>query len=372
MHDILKNPLQSVIVIGAGRMGLGIAYWMMRQKRRVTIIESTPTVAAETTEKIRDYMTRLVTRGLFSQNEVEGILQQSDVVFDYSNLPKADLVIECVPEDWGMKRSVYENLNAVVDENTIICSNTSSLEISRMAEFVDAPGRFMGTHFFYPITRNPVVELVRGNKTDPGLLRLLRKFFIQHGKTPIPTKDSPGFIVNRFFVPYISTAYWLMKTLQLSAATIDEVALKLFGSMQGPIEISTWIGLKHAARDMENLSKLGHFYTITPELRFHAQNNESVRLGDTQPITDAQEECIRSTLMGCVFFVILQILDEGVGTAEDVDRAAQLALRFSNLPCAMMDEMGKEAVIAYITPILELHGDGMPSSIEDVGSLTAA
>ncbi|NQY81767.1 MAG: 3-hydroxyacyl-CoA dehydrogenase family protein [Alphaproteobacteria bacterium] len=372
MINTPENHLETIVVVGAGRMGLGIVLWILLHGRSVILIEEVLHIAKEAKAEIQRFMAKRVERGAMCAEEAEAIQENLLCQVDYSGIKHADLVIECVTEDIGIKRNVYAKLEDAVGDQAIITSNASSLEISHLAKFIDNPGRFLGTHFFYPVVVNPIVELIRGNKSDPSLLRRLKAFFIEHGKIPVSTKDSPGFVVNRFFCPYMNTAYWLMEDMQISAATIDEVAIKLFGSHQGPIEISNWLGVHNVYRDQVNLSKLGHFYQPTKGLRVYGQNNEAIRLGDVQPISEAQEKAIRDHLLGCVFFTVLQILDEGVGTAKEIDLSARLGLRFAVQPCALMDQFGRKTVAELLQPILELHGDGMPITLEDVGQLCSA
>ncbi len=360
---------RSVVIIGGRRMARGVAMWMLLHGRAVTLIEDNPAVSELAQKDIAAFFESRIARETLKYTEAAAMQSRLTMQADYTGIETADLVIECGVEDMGVKRNIYTELALAVGEQTIIASNASSLEISRLAEFVDNPGRFLGTHFFYPVVANPIVELIRGNKTDPGLLRKVKTFFAAHDKTPVSTKDSPGFVVNRFFCPYMNTAYWLMEEMQLNAATIDEVALSLFGSQQGPIEVSNWLGIHNVYRDQVNLSKLGAFYAPTEGLRLHGENREPIRLGDAETISEAQQQMIRDRLLGGVFFTILQILDEGIATPEDIDLCAHLGLRFANRPCALMDSLGKPAVQALLQPIIELHGDGMPIALENVGQL---
>lgn len=359
----------SVAVVGGRRMGRGVVMWMLLHGHSVTLIEEDVAVIEQARADIARFFQSRITRGLLSEIEAQTMRDRLVIQDHYGGIETVDLVIECVMEDMGVKRNVYGALADAVGAHTIIASNASSLEISRLAELVDSPGRFLGTHFFYPVVANPVVELIRGNKTDPGLMRKVRNFFAESGKTPISTKDSPGFVVNRFFLPYINTAYRLMEEMQLNAATIDEVALGIFGSKQGPIEISNWLGVHNVWRDQVNLSKLGAFYAPCEVLRVCGENREPCSMGDTETISEAQQQTIRDRLLGSVFFSILQILDEGVATVADIDLCAELGLRFLHAPCALMDSIGQSGVETLVQPIITEYGDGRPGALATVGQL---
>ena len=363
---------QLVVVVGGRRMGRGVVMWMLLHGCSVTLIEKDLSAIELARKEIAVFFQGRIARNLLSEIDAQILQDRLRIQENYEGIEAADLVIECVTEDMGVKRNVYADLAKAVGAQTIIASNASSLEISRLAELLVNPGRFLGTHFFYPVVANPVVELIRGNKTDPGLLRKVKTFFAEKGKMPLSTKDSPGFVVNRFFCPYMNTAYGLMEEMQLNAATVDEVALGIFGSRQGPIEISNWLGTHNVYRDQVNLSKLGGLYTPCEALRLQAEKREPCSLGDTETISEAQQQTIRDRLLGIVFVTILQILDEGVATAEDIDLCARFGLRFAHGPCALMDSMGKSAVQALVQPIIALYGDGMPAALEDVGQLCQA
>ena len=360
---------RSVVVIGGRRMGRGIVAWMLLHGCSVTLIEEDTSVTQAARDEIETCLQSRIARHLLTEIDVQMIRDRWTIQDHYEGIETADLVIESVPEDMGVKRNVYSALAGAVGAQTIVASNTASLEISRLAELVDSPGRFLGTHFFYPIVANPVVELIRGNKTDPGLLRKVKSFFAAHGKTPVSCKDSPGFVINRFFFPYMNMAYRLMDEMQLSAATIDEVALGVFGAQQGPIEVSNWVGTHNVYRDQVNLSKLGEFYTPSARLRQYGENREPCSLGDTEAISEVQQQTIRDCLLGSVFLPVLQSLDEGVATAEDIDLCARLGLRFQTQPCALIETMGRSAVRDLVQPIVEQYGDGTPAALETVGQL---
>ena len=374
MKTVANNPLETVAVVGGGRMGRGISIWMLLHGRQVTLAESHADVLEKSVELLRQRLHSFTHSGRLLQagdeQAVLSNLRPQVGIVDDRRLAEYDLLIETVTEDIAIKHSLFDSLAGRLGEHTIIGSNASSLEISHLAERVDTPGRFLGTHFFYPVTVNPIIELVRGQKTDPGLLRKMEAFFVEHGKVPIRVKDSAGFALNRFFMVYINTAFWLMEKKGLSAASVDEVGLKIFGSRQGPIEVSTWLGVANVCRDMENMArKFGSFYQPTARLKMYAESQDHLPIGAVEEMTGAQIDEIRADLLGSVFFAILQILDDQVASAVDIDEGARRAMRFNVQPCALMDEMGRDKVEALIAPILSEHGEGMPESIDAVGRL---
>ena len=362
-------PFRHIAIIGGGTMGQSVAAWLLLQNLEVTLIDANATLIEEAESNIRQFLQQRHDRGNLSHSDIEQIQGSLHTKLDWKKLEHIELAIECVTEDMAIKRNVLIKMEQALSQKAIISSNTSSLEISRLADTLDMPGRFMGTHFFYPVFVNPILEVIRGRKTDPILARKVREAFDHLGKTAIAAQDSPGFVVNRFFSPYINTAHWLMESMGVSGATIDEIGIKLFQSRQGPLEVCNWIGGDFCYETQVNIGRLGSFYRPTKALRRHAMAKQPIRLGDVQELSETQYQHIRDTLLGSVFFSCLQLLDEHVGSATDIDLAAKLGLRFDIPPCALMDQLGKDEVGRIIQPIIDRHGEGVPTSLEQTGIL---
>ena len=182
---------------------------------------------------------------------------------EYSTLKDADVVIEAVVENPKVKGIVLKEVEGVVADDAIICSNTSTISINQLAENLDKPERFCGMHFFNPVHRMPLVEIIRGEKTTDDTINAVVATTLKMGKTPIVVNDCPGFLVNRVLFPYFAG----FSKLVLDGAdfvAVDKVMEKDFGWPMGPAYLLDVVGMDtadHAAGVMaegipERMAKL--------------------------------------------------------------------------------------------------------------------
>jgi 3-hydroxyacyl-CoA dehydrogenase len=160
-----------------------------------------------------------------------------------ADLADCDLVVEAIVENLDVKKTLFAELGKLCKPETIFASNTSSFPIAAMAEASGRPSRFVGLHFFNPVQLMKLVEVVRTDKTDAAVFEAARAFGVACGKTAIACKDTPGFVVNRLLVPYMSQALLMLERGDASAEDID-IAMKLgTGYPMGPIELTDYVGL---------------------------------------------------------------------------------------------------------------------------------
>src|SRR5207302_8915869 len=155
-----------------------------------------------------------------------------------------DVVIEAVVENEGVKTQLYGQLQAILKPDAILASNTSTISITRMAKAWPRPENFAGMHFFNPVDRMQLVEVIRGEKTSDATVVTLVALAKRIGKTPIVVKDCPGFLVNRILFPYLNEAMVLLEE-GAEPRAIDKVAGD-FGMPMGPITLSDLVGLDTA------------------------------------------------------------------------------------------------------------------------------
>lgn len=238
------RDVKQVGVLGSGLMGAGIATAHARRgvpavivdvgqerladgmKRACKVIEDRIRISRATPQDMQEMLTRLST-------------STSRAVF-----ADADVVIEAIPENEAMKTQAYAELKSILRDDAILCSNTSTISITRMAEAAPHPERFVGMHFFYPVDRMELVEVIRGAKTDDDTVATIVALAKRIGKTPIVMKDCPGFLVNRVLLPYMNEAMLLLQE-GASMDDIDKAATK-FGMPMGPITLSDLVGLDTA------------------------------------------------------------------------------------------------------------------------------
>ncbi len=237
----VAKPVKSGAVLGAGVMGGGIAQ-LLAEKDIPTRMKdlNTPALALGVASASRIFK-KQVEKKKINRRQYLQKLNLIAPVLDFSGFQSTDLVIEAVIEKMDIKKKVLQDLEKNVKDDCIIVSNTSSLSISEMQSVMTRPERFAGMHFFNPVHRMPLIEVIRGSKSSDQAVSTVFQFSKKLGKTPIVVKDSPGFLVNRLLLPYLNEATWLLAD-GASIPEIDEELLK-FGMPMGPMELIDEVGV---------------------------------------------------------------------------------------------------------------------------------
>src|SRR5688572_25318005 len=229
----------SVAVFGGGTMGSGITHAMLRAGLPVRLIEASEALAAKAHERVAKLFEDDVKGGRLdaSKNPIANLKATSD----WSGLDQVDLVVEAVIEEMGAKRELFAKLDRATKPDAVVATNTSSLSVTKIAESTASPRRVVGLHFFNPVPRMPLVEVVKTQHTDPRALATAVAVATKLGKTPVVVGDGPGFIVNRVLMPYLSEA---MKLAQegVPIPKIDD-AMRKWDMPMGPFVLMDQIGL---------------------------------------------------------------------------------------------------------------------------------
>lgn len=252
----------------------------------------------------------------------------------------AHLVIEAVFEEEAVKSSLFDEVAPLLDAEAIVATNTSSLSVTKLAAHVPDPSRFAGLHFFYPAAINKLLEIVGGAETAPSTLRTLESFGYRLRKIPIAVGDSPGFAVNRFFVPYMNEAVRMAEEGLASLATIEQVGRELTGSANGPLEVMNLTGLPIGLHSMETLeTAFGPAYAPAEMLE------EQVAAGKTWPWKESQYEPeraagVRARFEGLLVGIATRLVEEGGASAEAIETGSLVGLRWRRGPFAILNELG--------------------------------
>jgi 3-hydroxyacyl-CoA dehydrogenase/enoyl-CoA hydratase/3-hydroxybutyryl-CoA epimerase len=265
-----SNTIKHVHVIGAGAMGGDIAAWCANQGMRVTLADMKPEPIAGAIKRASDLFGKIIRK----RTEVRDALDRLIPDLDGEGVRTADLIIEAVPEKLELKQKVYAALEPQMKAGAILATNTSSIPLQDLRATLASPQRLLGLHFFNPVSRLQLVEVVSHDGTDPQLLTLALAFVGAIDRLPLPVKSSPGFVVNRALTPYMLEAM-VMLDEKIDKSTIDAAAEK-FGMPMGPIELADQVGLDIclAVGDMLR-SKFGDALPPTP-----AWLREKVASGD--------------------------------------------------------------------------------------------
>jgi 3-hydroxyacyl-CoA dehydrogenase / enoyl-CoA hydratase / 3-hydroxybutyryl-CoA epimerase len=239
-------------VLGSGIMGSGIAQAAAYAGFHVLLYDINDEVLEQGVKRIANLFDGLVDRGKLSAPEANRMVENIATTTELAELRDSDLVIEAIVEDPAIKKKTLTELSKHLKKECIFASNTSSLSISAMSEALDQPENMVGIHFFNPVHRMPLVEVVKADKTSVLTMNTAKKFAQKLGKTTVVASDAPGFIVNRILGPYLREAVVLLEQ-GMEAEDIDK-AIKSFGMPMGPITLLDEIGLDVAGKVMESMS----------------------------------------------------------------------------------------------------------------------
>lgn len=344
----VMRTIDSIAIIGAGNMGSGIAQKSAQEHFEVQMVDREQQWIDKGKQTISDFLDEAVGRRIFSPNQVEEIKSRVTGVVGTENVASdTDLIIEAVFEDFDVKTEVFGILDEVCDEHTILASNTSSLSVNDLAEAVGRPDRFVGLHFFYHPAKNRLVEIIPAETTSAETLASVEQYCKTMGKVVIVCKDRPGFVVNRFFVPWLNEACKLLEEGVATTAQIDAVARKAFRIGLGPFALMNLTGSPIAMHSTDYLAAQLDTprYLATQTLRDLVADGRTWEIGGDEECTEGTATVIRERLLGQVFAVSAQIVAEEICSMEDVDRGAKVGLRWALGPFEIANRIGvKEAV----------------------------
>lgn len=335
-----RYDIRTFAVIGAGNMGSGIAQKIATEGAPVILVDLDEEKVARGVGIIRKMLQQGVERKVFKPEQAEQILGRVRGTADWSALAAADLVIEAVFEDLDVKRKVFQRLGEVCRPDAILGTNTSSFLVKDVAAVTRQPQRVVGLHFFYHPAKNRLVEVIGHAGTDPAAFDAAWAAMEATGKTPIRSADAPGFVVNRFFVPWVNEAVRILGEGAADVPTIEWAAKKAFGVGMGPFELMNVTGVPISLHAANSLGQSLHpFYSAGKALVEHVgANRGNWELGGTPD--ERKYDLIADRLLGVTFYVAAQLVHEGVGTVEDVDIGARVGLRWPRGPFQMVNRVG--------------------------------
>lgn len=236
-----KSDVHTLGVLGAGLMGGGIAWLGTSQGLFVRMKDIQWAAVVKGYAAAFKIYSKLKKIRKIKACELEMGMQRLSGTVDYSGFQRADVVIEAVIEDMDVKKRVFSDLENQVREDAILATNTSALSVTEMATALRLPERFVGLHFFSPVNRMPLVEVIPGKKTSPETIARTVAFSKTLKKTPIVVQNCPGFLVNRILIPYVNEAIHLLED-GADIATVDRV-METFGMPLGPLALADEVGL---------------------------------------------------------------------------------------------------------------------------------
>lgn len=262
-------PNAKIVIIGAGVMGQGLAEAIAAAGTEITLIDKTTKLAERGIKGISESIDREIERWGLTQSDKKAILARISPSSDLAEAEEAEVVIEAIPEDLQQKRTLFERLDRICSHDTVMITNTGTLSISEIGATTERPEKIIGMHFLNPVTKIPLVEIVKGLRTDEITFQKAVHFAELLDKKWITVNEYPGYVTTRIIVPLLNEAMHVLMEGVASAEDIDN-AMKLgFGFNVGPLTLADMMGLDVVMSWMENLLKelSEHKYNPCPLLR---------------------------------------------------------------------------------------------------------
>jgi 3-hydroxyacyl-CoA dehydrogenase/enoyl-CoA hydratase/3-hydroxybutyryl-CoA epimerase/3-hydroxyacyl-CoA dehydrogenase/enoyl-CoA hydratase/3-hydroxybutyryl-CoA epimerase/enoyl-CoA isomerase len=239
--NVTPRAVNRVGVLGAGLMGAGIAAAHARSGLRTAMVDVDDARIKDGLQRASDVVMSRIKIGRATPQDLANMLALLSTSTTESIFAESDVVIEAVTENPAIKTEAYRKLAAVLRDDAILASNTSTISITKLAQAAPHPERFVGMHFFNPVHRMELVEVIRGEKTSDETVATIVALAKRIRKTPIVVRDCAGFLVNRVLMPYMNEALLLLQE-GVSMEAIDRAATR-FGMPMGPITLTDLVGL---------------------------------------------------------------------------------------------------------------------------------
>ncbi len=260
--------IKRVGIVGMGTMGSQIGIVCARGGFQTTMVDVSKELIEKAWISIRNFFDKQVKKGKISQEDAERILSLITTNTDLDRaVSGADLIIEAIFEEIHVKKEVFKKLDAICPRETILASNTSTLSISELGGVTGRPMKCIGTHFLIPAALTPLVELVRSLETSDDTHQAVMDFLTRCGKETVTVADSPGFVINRLYLPMVNEAFFVLETSLAAAEEIDRSCVRGLGFPLGPLAAADTFGLDILLASMRTLhEELGEKYRPAPLL----------------------------------------------------------------------------------------------------------
>lgn len=367
-------------VVGAGAMGAGIAQLAAQAGHEVHLADAREGVAAAAIDGIGARLRRLELKGKITTAEADATIARlhvggtngaPDVTAgsDVTGLPRMGLVIEAVVEDLGVKRKIFAALARSQAPDTVLASNTSSLDITAIAEGLPHPERVIGLHFFNPPPLMRLVEVVRGDDSARAVLDDAAALMRAWGKTPVECTSSPGFIVNRVARPFYGEAQRMVANGTINPASLDFALREHAGFRMGPMELTDLIGqdvnLAVGTSVWEQTGRDPRYEPTAYQQQLVADGRLGRKSGhgifrydehghplDAEPDTALVERLVGGDVttdpvartLAMIVNEAVDLVHRGVASAHDVDTAMQLGTNYPLGPFQWLDDLGADRI----------------------------
>lgn len=235
--------IKTIMIIGAGQMGNGIAQTAAQAGYTVYLNDISQEFVDRGMETISKSLDRMIKKEKISSADKDAILGRISAALTYEAAAECDLVIEAVVEKMEIKAKIFSELDRIAPPHAILASNTSSLPITGIAAFTKRPEKVIGMHFMNPVPVMKLVEVINGLATSPEVTETIRKVSESMGKTPVECRDVPGFVSNRVLMVMLNEAMWELYEGVATAEGIDQIMKLGMNHPMGPLALADLIGL---------------------------------------------------------------------------------------------------------------------------------
>ena len=366
LYPVSANPLlnrpsrplpREIAVIGAGTIGPDIGYYLKSAlpdiKLYLVDVAEDPLKNAE--KRLNGYVQKAVDRRKMKEDRARKVSENIFYTTDYGRIGHCDLVIEAATENIPLKQKIFETVEGIVGNETIITSNTSSIPADRIFSLMKRPQRATITHFFAPAWRSLPVEVIRWEKTDPQVVEDLFWFFAATGKAPIITDNAICFMLDRVFDNWCNEAAFLLN--DASASQIDKVAEEFV--FAGPFFVLNMANGNPIIIETNTLQMEEGPHYRPAAILGSVDRWQTHRPGTPVEVPEDTRGKIRDRLLGILFSQSFDIIDRGIGTREDLNFGCQIALGFRKGPFDVMRDLG-EAEVNRIMERFEAERPGFP------------
>ena len=358
-------------IIGSGAMGTGIAQVLALAGHEVMLYDKHSEALQKASQNLQRHLNRMAEKGKISDAEAKATFGRVYIVEDLSTFVKCKLVIEAIIENLEIKKSIFSQLEEIVNSETILATNTSSLSIASIASACQKPSRVLGIHFFNPAPLMKLVEIIPAVQTDKDILRKAKSIIEQCGKLTVVAKDTPGFIVNRVARPFYGEALRVVEEDLATPATVDWAMTELGGFRMGPFTLMDYIG--HDVNYAVTESVFEAFY-YDPRYQPSFVQKRMVEAGylgrksgrgfydyavGTQPEAPQKNKKKGTTLMERIVIMLINEAADAlylkIATRDDIDLAMTKGVNYPKGLLAWADEWGIKTCVKKMDRLYDLY-----------------
>lgn len=364
------NDVKKIAIIGSGAMGHGIAQVCAQAGYLVVMRDIKQEFLDNAVSKVRESLGILVSKGKLSQPAMDTAMGNLKTTLDMKEaIAGSQIVVEAVPEIMDLKKKVFTEISNLASADAILATNTSTMSISEIGNVVKNPTRFVGLHFFNPVNRMKLVEVIYGNKTNDATADLLCEVSKKIEKVPVKVlKDRPGFIVNRISAPVQALLSAILDEGKIQPQELDAV-LKRMGAKMGPFEVADYVGLDVFCHILEYYAKtLNPKYKPGRYLTSKVQKNElGMKTGkgiytwkDGKAVIDTSKETQDITpvhLLSVQVNEAVKVWKEGLAQSiQDINDAVKFGMNAFAGPFALASGMQPEQVAGALNALQKRYG----------------